>query len=154
MGNPFGKILGWLKALGRKLGGALVSVGKHITEEQFDYALMVARAAVDRFTDNANRRTWAVHEVQTKFGVSESIARMAVELAVHTLKRGEQKLFEELDELLTPETEGVVVTTSLQLSEDEAKAVVEVSPLPEDDGPGQANQAQAEPAAAEPETTV
>lgn len=171
MGNPFKKILGFFKALGRRLGGALVSVGKHISEEQFDYALAIARAAVDRFTDNANRRTWAVHEVQTKFGLSESLARVAVELAVHSLKQGEQRLFEQLDEVLTPETESNWVggegaaapvlpdgPSGEPLTEEEAAAVVESSPFPagEDEAGGPADEgsvtgeANSEPAGSEP----
>lgn len=100
--NIFSKIGAFFKMIGKKLGGALVSVGKHITEAQFDAALAYAQQAVTMFTDNANRRTWVKHQLMQELHLSENMAGIALELAVHTLKQGEQKLFAELDDLLTP----------------------------------------------------
>lgn len=100
--NIFSKIGAFFKMIGKKLGGALVSVGKHITEAQFDAALAYAQQAATMFTDNANRRTWVKHQLMQELHLSENMAGIALELAVHTLKQGEQKLFDELDDLLTP----------------------------------------------------
>ncbi len=101
-GNSF---VGFFKKLGKvfgKLGWLLGFVLHTFTEAQFDAALTIAREAVDKFADNANRRTWVVHELTTRLHLPDSVARFLLEAVVQYAKRAEDDLFDKLDDILTP----------------------------------------------------
>jgi hypothetical protein len=57
-----------------------------LTDDIQQKAIDLARQAAGLFADNEKRREWAVIGLQ-EIGVPESIARLAVELAVQFLKR-------------------------------------------------------------------
>ena len=76
---------GWLKAFGGLIKKALSLAGKVVPEETMVIALAFVREAAARYTDNAQRREWVVQQLQAR-GVPESIARLAVELAVRLFK--------------------------------------------------------------------
>lgn len=98
-------VVGFFKKLGKvfgKLGWVFSFMLKTFTEEQFDAALAIAREAVDKFSDNANRRTWVVHQLTTKLHLPESAARFLLEAVVQYAKRKEDDLFDKLDDILTP----------------------------------------------------
>lgn len=72
-------------------GKKLVKVGlylvKFVSDAQIDIAISVVDAAVGRFSDNVQRREWAVAQLQEKLHVQESVARWLVETAVLHLKQ-------------------------------------------------------------------
>lgn len=49
-------------------------------------ALSLVQSAAEYFTENTERREWAVRELVTR-GIPESVARFVVELAVRQIKR-------------------------------------------------------------------
>jgi hypothetical protein len=79
------------------LGGFFKKVGKFglkvfseaqsrgLTDDLLTKATAAVTAAKEQFLDNANRREWAVSGLVAG-GVKESIARMAVELALQAIK--------------------------------------------------------------------
>lgn len=60
-------------------------VRKIVPEELLVKAIGLAKQAADKFVDNDARRNWVIAELR-KLGVSESLARLVVELAVQHLK--------------------------------------------------------------------
>lgn len=66
------------------------SVGRGLTDAVMDAALAYVRAAAGRFTDNAERREWAVDMLARKLHIPESLARVAIELAVQAWKAERQ----------------------------------------------------------------
>jgi hypothetical protein len=81
--NPFKAIFGTLKGLVEKAFGLAKQSG--LTERAVSDALTFVKVAGDKFTDNAERREWVVKMLVSK-GLPESIARLAVELAVRLWK--------------------------------------------------------------------
>jgi hypothetical protein len=67
----------------RKAANLAVEVG--ISDELLDLALSWVRVASTSFTDNAERREFVVKMLTSK-GIPESVARLAVELAVQLFK--------------------------------------------------------------------
>lgn len=81
------KLFGFFSGLGRLLKRALTSATvRGLTDVVIQSALGYAKQAAVKFTDNAERREWAVAQVQRRCHVPEVIARMAVEMAVQLLK--------------------------------------------------------------------
>ena len=60
-------------------------VRKIVPEELLVKAIGLVKQAADKFVDNDARRNWVIAELR-KLGVSESLARLVVELAVQHLK--------------------------------------------------------------------
>ena len=79
-------MFGWLSSVGRFLGKAIGRVRDTIPEPVLRFAIATAKEAANRYVDNTTRREWAVGQVRTTTGVSESVARLAVELAVQVVK--------------------------------------------------------------------
>ena len=80
----------------KKLGalikkGVLVAAEHGLTDDILKTALEWVRVAATQFTDNPTRREFVVKVLVTK-GVPESLARLAVELAVQLFKKELDKL--------------------------------------------------------------
>ena len=83
-------ILGIVKTLGRLIKRALVfAESRGLTDDLVAHAIrLVTRAQVNAtLTDNAARREWVVAQLQRTTRVPESVANLAVELAVAGYKR-------------------------------------------------------------------
>ena len=72
------------------LGKGLVKVANYIlrrvSDAQVDLAVGVVKIAAGKFIDNAQRREWAVGQIQKELKLPESLARWLVETAVLQLK--------------------------------------------------------------------
>jgi hypothetical protein len=66
-----------------------LAFARGLTKQLIEQAKELAKEAAAKFVDNAQRREWVVAQLVAR-GIPESIARLAVELAVSILK-GEQK---------------------------------------------------------------
>ena len=102
MPNIFAAIGGFFKKLGKLLGSLFVVIASEITEDQLDIAIEYARQAATTYVDNAQRRHFVMGALKTRFKFSESIARLAVELAVQAIKKGIDKAASKADEHLNP----------------------------------------------------
>jgi hypothetical protein len=80
-------LLAPFKALG-KLFGRIFGVAKErgLTEDLVRDTVTLVETAAAKFTDTRERREWVVAALQA-MGIAESIARLAVELAVQIWKR-------------------------------------------------------------------
>lgn len=88
---------GFFKKLGSLMKrGFLAASENGLTDPIVDQALQLAIEASQKFSDNETRRSWVIAAL-TKIKVPESIARIALELAVQLIKKGERKI-EELKE--------------------------------------------------------
>ena len=76
--KPFASLL-------KKAFNLAVEVG--VTDDLIDLALKWARVAETKFVDNEKKRDFVVKMLVTKTGIPESVARLAVELAVRLLKK-------------------------------------------------------------------
>lgn len=76
----------FLVGIGHGLASAFRLVKKIIPEEQLLAGIELAAAAATKFTDNPPRRAWVIAQLQARFHIPESIARLIVELAVSHLK--------------------------------------------------------------------
>lgn len=75
------------KAIGSNIVKAFKSaVVRGLTEQLVKQAKALITEAALKYVDSAPRREWAVGQLQAKTGVPESIARLAVELAVQAIK--------------------------------------------------------------------
>ncbi len=80
----------FLKSLGRFFKRAFqVAESRGLTDDLIARALTLVKDAQVRFADNTQRREWVIAALMAA-GVKESIARLAVELAVQVFK-GEQQ---------------------------------------------------------------
>lgn len=75
----FSKLGVWMKR-------AFRLVQEVVPDEMLLMAVLWARVAAEKFTDNAKRREFVVQMLMAR-GIPESIARLAVELAVQFIKR-------------------------------------------------------------------
>ena len=76
----------------RRIGSLLLLAFKlahevGITDELLDLAIKWAKVAEGKFVDNDKRREFVVKMLVSKAKVPESVARLAVELAVRLLKK-------------------------------------------------------------------
>lgn len=78
------KFFGFVRGLVQRAFDAAKANG--LTDRVVADALTFARQAATQFTDNVERRDWAVAQL-VAMRVPESIARIAVEAAVQLLKR-------------------------------------------------------------------
>ena len=81
-----------LFSLLKRIGSLLMQAFKladevGITDELLDLAIKWAKVAEEKFVDNTARREFVVKMLVTKAKVPESVARLAVELAVRLLKK-------------------------------------------------------------------
>lgn len=74
------KVVSWVKR-------AKQVVEDNVPEPVLAYAMEKVRAALGKYADGAARREWVVAELQSVLHVSESVSRLAVELAVQMLKK-------------------------------------------------------------------
>ena len=73
--------------LSKGLKGAFrIAQERGLTDEIVGIALRFVRVAADRYVDNAAKREWVV-KVLVARGIPESVARIAVELAVQVYKK-------------------------------------------------------------------
>ena len=80
-------ILRFFKAIGRGIARALqFAEARGLTDELVDLALSHVSKAQVRFLNSTDRREWVVAELM-KDRVPESVARLAVELAVSAFKQ-------------------------------------------------------------------
>lgn len=85
--NIFAKIGGFFAKFGKVVWSALEQAGiKGLTDEIVQEALAWAKVAAQQTLDNAGKREFVV-KMLTSRGIPESIARLAVELAVQLLKK-------------------------------------------------------------------
>lgn len=60
---------------------------KHaVPDEQLIAAVEYCEKAAEKFVDNSQRREWVVGQLRGRFHISESIARLLVELAIQQVK--------------------------------------------------------------------
>ena len=86
--NPFTAIARAFAGLGRLITRALQSgFAPGLSDAVIDAALGYIRTAGAQFTDNTERREWVVQQLMAKMHLPESIARLAVELAIQLYKR-------------------------------------------------------------------
>jgi hypothetical protein len=80
-------ILKIFKKIGAFVGRAFgLAQDNGLDDKTLEYAVELARRAAALFVNNAERREWVVKALMA-VGVKESIARLAVELAVQVIKR-------------------------------------------------------------------
>ena len=77
---------GFFKRIGTLVKRALSVVQELIPEETLALAVVWVRVAASKYVDNTARREFVVNILVNK-GIPESIARLAVELAVQLAKR-------------------------------------------------------------------
>lgn len=92
-------ILDFFKSLGSKMKSVFNVIHKLVPDEQLDKAIDLAADAAKKFVDNEDRRNYVIMKLKNQFGVTESIARLLVELAVTHLKHGIDKVDEEAKKL-------------------------------------------------------
>lgn len=68
------------------LKGLKVAHRSGLTDIVAQHALKYVRLAADQFADNEDAREWAVQQLIENLHVSESVARIAVEIAVQVYK--------------------------------------------------------------------
>lgn len=76
----------FLKSVGHIFQNIFTIIKKVVPEPVLELAIAKAQEAATKFVDNADRRAWAIGELMKVPGVSESVARLAVELAVQHIK--------------------------------------------------------------------
>jgi hypothetical protein len=81
-------LVDFFKGIGHLLAHAFAIVKKVVPEEQLAAGIALVRQAAQRFVDNAERRNWVIAQLQSRFHIPESIARLIVELAVQHVKQG------------------------------------------------------------------
>ena len=81
-------MFGWLKRLGSWLSKAVKVVETKISDEQIAKAVSLVKHVREIVVDNDARREFVVVSL-IKSGMKESLARLAVELAVQLVKDGE-----------------------------------------------------------------
>lgn len=85
-------LLNWVKKFGGFIKKAFLAAdGKGLTDKLVKDALTFVKVAAVKFADNAEKREWAVKALVSR-GIPESLARLAVELAVQILKRETEEL--------------------------------------------------------------
>lgn len=84
--NLFKRIGAFFTKVGKLIWGALDAAGvRGLNDEVVALALIWVKEAAKTALDNAERREWVVRQLVAK-RVPESIARLAIELAVQLLK--------------------------------------------------------------------
>ena len=84
--NPFPAIGRFLLRIGSLIGRAVTSAAvRGLKDKLVTKALLFVRQAAANFPDNMERREWVV-ALLVREGVPESLARLAVELAVQLYK--------------------------------------------------------------------
>lgn len=78
------RILSWFGGLLARV--FLTAQQNGLTDDIQEKAVALVTQAAGLFDDNAKRREWVIVGL-TEFGVPESIARLALELAVQLIKR-------------------------------------------------------------------
>jgi hypothetical protein len=86
----FGHIADFFKGLGHLVAKALGIVKDHVSDEQLAQAITLVKDAENKFLDNALRRGFVVKALMA-IGMSESFARMTVELALTLVKKEASK---------------------------------------------------------------
>lgn len=90
--NFFKKVGRWFKNAGSLIWQALEAAGiRGLTDEIVALALIWVKEAAKKELDNAGKREWVVQQLVAK-KVPESIARLAVELAVRLAKKELEKV--------------------------------------------------------------
>lgn len=80
-------MFGWLFGVGKFLARVIGIVRDAVPEPVLRFAIDKATEAAVKFATNDERREWLVQELMDKTGISESVARLAVELAIQYLKK-------------------------------------------------------------------
>ena len=81
-------LIGWLKTFGSWVKKAIVVVQEVITEEILAAAVAWVKVAANTQLNNTQKREQVVAQLHARFpGISESILRLAVELAVRLVKK-------------------------------------------------------------------
>lgn len=81
-------IVDFFRGIGHALAAAFGVVKKLVPEDAMISGLELVKEAALKFTNNEKRREWVVKALQKRFPLSESVARLIVELAVAQLKHG------------------------------------------------------------------
>ena len=89
--NPLKAIGRLFAGLGRLIAKAFTAAHRRgLTDAVVAHALGLAKQALGRFLESAERREWAVAQLRADLnGIPESTARLAVELAVQMIKDAE-----------------------------------------------------------------
>ena len=69
-----------------------LAVEAGVTDDLIDLALKWAKVAESKFSDNAKKREFVIKMIVAKTGVPESVARIALELAIRLMKKELAKL--------------------------------------------------------------
>ena len=86
-------LLDWFKKLGSWVKKAIVVVQEVVPDDVLDAAVRWVKVAANKQLDNAGKREQVVAQLHARFpGISESILRLAVELAVRLVKKELGKL--------------------------------------------------------------
>lgn len=87
-----GSIGSFFKKVGKLIGSAFLAAGgRGLTDSVVALALIFVKEAAGKFTDNTEKREYVV-AILVKRGIPESIARLAVELAVSLFKKEIEKI--------------------------------------------------------------
>jgi hypothetical protein len=81
-------LVDFFKGIGHLLANAFAIVKKVVPEEQLALGIVLVKQAALKFVDNAERRAWVINQLQSRFHIPESIARLIVELALQHVKQG------------------------------------------------------------------
>lgn len=84
----------FFSGLGKKLVLVSKFILKRIPDTHIDVAVGIIKTAAVKFIDNAARREWAVDQLVSELGVSESLARWLVETAVLQVKAETEELID------------------------------------------------------------
>lgn len=98
-------IVSFFKGIGHALAGAFGVIKKVVPEEMMVAGLEFVKAAALKELDNSGKRAWVVGQIQGRFKVGESVARLVTELAVTQLKHGVDVDIEKAEEAVTKPTE-------------------------------------------------
>jgi len=81
-------MFGWFKKLGSWLGKAVGFVETKVSDANIALAVQWVKVARDTIVDNDKRRAFVIGMLMKQSGMSESMARLLVELAVSLVKSG------------------------------------------------------------------
>lgn len=85
-------IVSFFAGIGKLLGKALGLVRERITDEQLALALGYVKEQEDKAIDNAAKRNFVLTALMKVPGISESIGRLLIELAVNMIKKEAHEL--------------------------------------------------------------
>lgn len=95
-----------LKAFFKQFGHLFLKtfqiIKRIVPDEQLVEGIRIVKEASERFVENEARRAWAIAQLRSKLPISESVARLIVELAVQHIKDDLiEKVADEVEDAVT-----------------------------------------------------